>query len=138
MAKKILIMGLPGSGKTTLASKLVPIMKAKWLNADKIRSEANDWDFSNEGRIRQSKRMRNLSDFESKNNRVSICDFICPTEETRQIFKPDFLIWMNSVSSSNFHDTDSIFQEPKIYDYKIDSKNEYSLRDIILKINEKI
>ncbi len=57
MAKKILIMGLPGAGKTTLASKLVPIMKAKWLNADKIRSKANDWDFSFEGRNRQAIRM---------------------------------------------------------------------------------
>ncbi len=131
-------MGLSGSGKTYLAKKLQKDLNCAWFNADEIRKMANDWDFSNEGRIRQSKRMRNLSDFESKNNRVSICDFICPTEETRQIFKPDFLIWMNSVSSSNFHDTDSIFQEPKIYDYKIDSKNEYSLRDIILKINEKI
>ena len=70
MAKKILIMGLPGAGKTTLASKLVPLVKAKWLNADKIRSEANDWDFSFEGRNRQAIRMARYAD-EFKKKRIS-------------------------------------------------------------------
>ena len=60
--KKILIMGLPGSGKTTLASKLIPLLNAKWVNNDEIRKDANDWDFSEEGRIRQAKRMADQSE----------------------------------------------------------------------------
>ena len=60
--KKILIMGLPGSGKTTLASELVPFLNAKWLNNDKVRKAANDWDFSEEGRVRQAKRMSELAE----------------------------------------------------------------------------
>ena len=59
---KILIMGLPGAGKTTLASKLVPLLNAEWLNADKIRKEANDWDFSKEGRSRQAQRMADTAE----------------------------------------------------------------------------
>ena len=59
--KKILIMGLPGSGKTTLASELVPLLNAKWLNNDKVRKAAKDWDFSEEGRVRQAKRCRKLN-----------------------------------------------------------------------------
>ena len=72
--KKILIMGLPGSGKTTLASELVPLLKAKWINNDKVRREANDWDFSEAGRIRQAKRMANLADkYKEEGNYQSHC-----------------------------------------------------------------
>ncbi len=131
-------MGLSGSGKTYLAEKLQKELNCAWFNADEIRKMANDWDFSIEGRTRQSNRMRNLADFESINNRICICDFICPTKETRKLFQPDFLIWMNSVSKSSYHDTDNIFQAPKKFDYKIDNKGEYNIKDIINKINEKI
>ena len=72
--KKILIMGLPGSGKTTLASKLVPLLKAKWINNDKVRRESNDWDFSEEGRVRQAKRMANLADkHKDEGNQLQRC-----------------------------------------------------------------
>ena len=76
---KILIMGLPGSGKTYLAKRLQPLLKAAWYNADIVREMANDWDFSPEGRIRQSLRMKNLADFEKSHGRIVICDFVCPT-----------------------------------------------------------
>ena len=69
---KILIMGLPGSGKTYLAQRLQPLLKAAWFNADRVREMANDWDFSPEGRTRQSLRMKSLADFESANSRIVI------------------------------------------------------------------
>ena len=93
---KILIMGLPGSGKTYLAARLQPLLKAAWYNADNVREMANDWDFSPKGRVRQSLRMRNLADFEKKHNRTVLCDFVCPTKETQNIFHPDIIIWMNT------------------------------------------
>ena len=86
---KILIMGLPGSGKTYLAERMQPILKAAWYNADKVREMANDWDFSPEGRIRQSLRMKNLADYEKSQGRIVICDFVCPTIETRKLFCKD-------------------------------------------------
>ena len=55
--KIILVMGLPGAGKTTLADEMAPLLNAKRLNADEVRKAANDWDFSEEGRVRQAKRM---------------------------------------------------------------------------------
>ena len=76
-------MGLPGSGKTTLASKLVPLLNAKWLNGDKIRKQANDWDFSLEGRKKQAKRMADLANKYKSEGHVVISDFICPTEKAR-------------------------------------------------------
>ena len=51
---KILVMGLPGSGKTYLTERLVPLLEAAWYNADKVRTMANDWDFSESGRLRQN------------------------------------------------------------------------------------
>ena len=77
--KKILIMGLPGSGKTTLASELVPLLNAKWLNNDKVRKAANDWDFSEEGRARQANRMADLAEKYKKDGAYVVCDFLCPT-----------------------------------------------------------
>ena len=79
-------MGLPGSGKTTLAKLLAPMFNAVWLNADEVRKEADDWDFSVEGRDRQANRMKTLAQEAPANNRVEVADFICPTERTRQNF----------------------------------------------------
>ena len=83
---KILVMGLPGSGKTFLTERLVPLLNAAWYNADKLREMSNDWDFSNEGRLRQSKRMRTFADFEKNNGRWVVCDFVAPTEKARKAF----------------------------------------------------
>ena len=96
--KKILIMGLPGSGKTTLASKLVPLLNAKWLNNDEARKAANDWDFSEAGRIRQAKRMADIAEKYKKEGRYNylVTDYICPTPKTREIFNADYLIWINT------------------------------------------
>jgi len=109
----ILIMGLSGSGKTSLAKILAPMFNAVWLNADKVREEANDWDFSEEGRIRQANRMKRLAQEARDNNRNVIADFICPTEDTRKEFNADYTIWMDTKKVSKFEDTDKIFQEPK-------------------------
>ncbi len=84
--KKILIMGLPGSGKTTLASVLVTLLKAKWINNDKVRKDANDWDFSDEGRSRQAKRMAKLAEKYKNEGSYVVCDFICPTPKARELF----------------------------------------------------
>ena len=110
---KILIMGLPGAGKTTLASKLVPLLNAEWLNADKIRKEANDWDFSKEGRSRQAQRMADTAEKVKKNNKHVIADFICPTKEARKLFKADYLIWVDTIKEGRFDDTNQMFEPPE-------------------------
>ena len=121
--KKILIMGLPGAGKTTLASKLVPLLKAKWLNADEVRKEANDWDFSDEGRKRQAKRMANLAENLKKEGNIVIADFVCPTPNARSLFNPDFIIWMDTIEKGRFEDTNKIFVKPEKHDVRVTEKN---------------
>ena len=120
---KILIMGLPGSGKTTLASKLIKQIKAKWLNADEIRKEANDWDFSTEGRIRQSKRMADLANKYKSEGHIVIADFVCPLPKSRELFAPDILIWVDTIKKGRFEDTNKIFVEPEKFDFRVTSKN---------------
>ena len=113
-------MGLPGSGKTWIAERLQKNLECAWYNADLIREMANDWDFSPEGRIRQANRMRTLANFESANSRIVICDFVCPTKQTRKEFNPDVLIWMDTISAGRFDDTNRIFEPPEgDYNYKI-------------------
>ena len=121
--KKILIMGLPGAGKTTLASKLAPLLKAKWLNADEVRKEANDWDFSDEGRKRQAKRMANLAENLKKEGNIVIADFVCPTPNARSLFNPDFIIWMDTIEKGRFEDTNKIFVKPEKHDVRVTEKN---------------
>ena len=95
---KILICGLPGSGKTWLAERLVSnIDDCAWFNADIVRKKESDWDFSPEGRSRQANRMKNLADSESSKGRISVCDFVAPTKEIRDSFDPDYLIWLDTV-----------------------------------------
>ena len=124
--KIILIMGLPGSGKTTLASELVPLLKAKWLNADEVRKEANDWDFSAEGRTRQAKRMwAKAKEFKDQVNHV-VADFVCPTPAARALFPADFVIWVDTIKEGRFDDTNKMFVKPEKYNYHVttqDAKN---------------
>ena len=124
--KIILIMGLPGSGKTTLASELVPLLKAKWLNADEVRKEANDWDFSAEGRIRQAKRMWSKAQEYKNQGYHVVADFVCPTPAARALFPADFVIWVDTIEEGRFDDTNKMFVKPEKYNYHVttqDAKN---------------
>ena len=116
---KILIMGLPGSGKTYLAERLKPLLKAAWYNADEVRGMAGDWDFSDDGRKRQSERMNTFAEFEKSHGRFVICDFVCPTEKTREIFNPDIIIWLDTIKQGRFEDTNKIFEPPKKVNFHI-------------------
>ena len=117
---KILIMGLPGSGKTTLAKLLAPMFNAIWLNADEVRKEANDWDFSEQGRIRQANRMNTLAKEAIANNRIVVADFVCPTEKTRKDFNADYTIFMDTIKEGRYDDTNKMFEVPKDYDFRIE------------------
>ena len=127
---KILVMGLPGSGKTYLTERLVPMLNAAWYNADKVREMSNDWDFSPLGRKRQSNRMRTFADFEKSNGRLVVCDFVCPTSETRKNFDADIIIWMDTIQSGRFEDTNKIFEKPTKVDFHITQWNENNHRII--------
>lgn len=147
MTTKILIMGLPGSGKTYLAERLkaflelprsvteMPISKlssyevvpmnwnptVKWFNADDVRKRYNDWDFSTEGRIRQSIRM---ADFAINcGSDYVICDFVAPLVEMRNNFKADWTIWMDTIDAGRYEDTNKAFIPPEQYDFRITEKN---------------
>jgi phosphopantetheine adenylyltransferase len=118
--KKILIFGLPGSGKTTLASRLTELLATSvWYNADKVREEHNDWDFSMEGRKRQMERMKSLSSQTINDGKYAIVDFVCPTNELRQEFDADITVFMDTVSVSRYDDTNAVFQRPLDSDYTI-------------------
>jgi hypothetical protein len=139
--KRILIMGLPGAGKTYFAEKLkkyledfikpvgenslLPILDARvsitWLNADDVRKQYNDWDFSVEGRIRQSQRMRDLAD--KTNTDYCIVDLVAPLPEMRHNFKADWTIWIDTIDQGRFEDTNKMFTPPEVYDFRITEQN---------------
>lgn len=112
-------MGLPGAGKTHLAKRLQIHLNCAWYNADRVRDMANDWDFSDAGRRRQSERMNTLATFEGTRGRTVICDFVCPTGETRKQFNAELTIWMDTIEAGRFDNTNQIFEAPTDVDYHI-------------------
>ena len=121
--KIILIMGLPGAGKTTLAEKLALLVNAKRLNADEVRKAANDWDFSEEGRKRQARRMADLAlKLKSDGNNV-IADFICPTPEARKLFPADYIVWVDTIKAGRFDDTNQMFVKPEKYNFHVTTQD---------------
>ena len=121
--KIILIMGLPGSGKTTLASELAPLINAKRINADEVRKAANDWDFSKEGRSRQAKRMADLAKKIKDEGDYAIADFICPTPEARNLFPADYIVWVDTIKKGRFDDTNQMFVKPEKYDCHVTTQD---------------
>ena len=121
-------MGLPGAGKTTLARALQTKLNCVWFNADKVRALFNDWDFSPEGRIRQSQRMRILAD--DSNNEYVIAYFVAPLKQMRDIYAADYVIWMDTISAGRFEDTNQVFEPPETYDLRI-TDFDYSVDDIL-------
>jgi len=127
MTQRILIMGLPGSGKTTLARELRAQLEAAgkqvgWLNADEIREQYNDWDFSESGRIRQARRMRELADKLSAYDYM-IADFVAPLVEMRNVYKADWTVWVDTIREGRYADTNAMFVEPDVYDFRVPEQN---------------
>ena len=132
----ILVMGLPGSGKTTLSKALQKRLQelgktASWFNADTVRTQFDDWDFSIEGRIRQSQRMRMLCD--GSPAEYNICDFVCPLPEMREIIQADVIVCVDTIEKSRFEDTNKCFSFPKKMNFHITSQDSEYWADIIIK-----
>ena len=121
--KIILVMGLPGAGKTTLANELAPKLNAKRLNADEVRKAANDWDFSEEGRTRQAKRMADFAKKMKNEGDYVIADFICPTPEARSLFPADYIVWVDTIKRGRFDDTNKMFVKPEKYDCHVTTQD---------------
>lgn len=147
MAIKILVMGLPGAGKTYFSERLKTYLEenssidsmpayrmgqyelppryykstVKWFNADEVRKKYNDWDFSKEGRIRQSLRMAEFA-LQTTDDYV-ICDFVAPLPEMRHNFKADWTIWIDTIDAGRYQDTNKVFVSPEIYDFRITEQN---------------
>jgi adenylylsulfate kinase len=116
---KILIFGLPGSGKSTLAEPFAKLIGGIWINADAVRKQYDDWDFTPAGRMRQAMRMKFLADGVVMSGKIAVADFICPTEQARTEFAPDYVVWMDTIQEGRFEDTNKMFQAPTKFDYHV-------------------
>lgn len=138
----ILIMGLPGAGKTTLAADVTARLffsKVVWLNADAVRERFDDWDFTPEGRLRQAYRMRKLADEELvKDRNFVVIDMIAPLKEMRDVIDPDMLVWVDTIGTGRYEDTNRMFESPEYYDLHVTTQDSDHWSAIILeKINER-
>ena len=117
---KILIFGLPGSGKTTLAKPFAELVGGVHINADAVRTSYDDWDFTKAGRVRQAQRMRHLADGVVMAGKIAVADFVCPTYITTLEFNADYTVWMDTIPEGRFEDTNTLFEKPDDVDYHIE------------------
>jgi adenylylsulfate kinase len=128
---KILIMGLPGAGKTTLAEQLQKKLKCVWFNADEIRNHINrDLGFTEQDRYEHATRMGRLCSIVSRADQYVIADFVCPTQETRTAFSPDFIIWLDTVTEGRYDDTNTLFEKPTYCQLTVDTWD-YDINEIV-------
>jgi adenylylsulfate kinase len=107
---KILICGLPGSGKSTIGKPFAELIGGVWINADEVRKKYDDWDFTPEGRMRQALRMKFLSDGVVMAGKIAIADFICPTKASRESFNADYTVWMDTIKFGKYEDTNLMYE----------------------------
>lgn len=136
---KILVCGLSGAGKTTLARHLQIRLQAagqtvEWYNADVVRAAHKDWDFSDAGRSRQAERMAALAT--DSDARYTLCDFIAPTRQIRELFGADYTVWLDTVKTSQFADTDRVFEPPTDWDMRVTHKDAVLWASIIAEFLE--
>ena len=129
----ILVMGLPGAGKTTLANEMATLINAKRLNADEVRKAADDWDFSEEGRVRQAKRMAEFALKLKAEGHYVIADFVAPTPEARSLFPSDFRIWVDTIEKGRFEDTNQMFVNPKNFNFHVTTQDAKKWAPLIIK-----
>lgn len=130
-------MGLPGAGKTTLAEELKRQLAQAGktfvhFNADEVRKKYNDWDFTETGRMRQSIRMRELADSYTEFD-YAICDFVTPLVEMRNNFKADWTIWVDTIRKGRYADTNAVFQEPEVYDFRVTEQDAEKWASVVAK-----
>lgn len=118
---RVLICGLPGSGKTFFARLLASRINSVWFNADVVREQFNDWNFDTVSRSRQARRMKGLANVATAEGRVAICDFVAPTDSLRAEFNADFTVFVNTIKSGRFDDTNQVFEIPSNADYVVRS-----------------
>ena len=116
---KILIFGLPGSGKTTLAKPFAELIGGVHINADEVRTRYDDWDFTQGGRMRQAQPIRHLADPVVMAGKIAVADFICPTENARAEFDPDYTVWMDTIKEGRYEDTNRMFEKPTKCNYHV-------------------
>lgn len=119
MTFRILVFGLPGVGKTTLAAALAKRIDAVHWDGDPVRELTHNWDFTHDGRARQALTMRRLCDTVNQAWHPAVASFIAPTDPIREVFNADFSVWIDRTVASPFRDTNQIWQEPKTYSFRI-------------------
>ena len=130
----IQIIGLPGSGKTTLAIALCDRINAVHLNADYVRATINaDLSFSPKDRVENARRLGEIAKMLSNQGLNVVVDFICPTAATREAFgKADICIWLDTIDESRFEDTNKLWEKPTKFDYHFVSYDSEGQTDSII------
>lgn len=112
---RILICGLPGHGKSTLAANLSRRLHIPFYDGEAIRRSLGlGWPGDSAERVQQAHRMRALTTPILAAGGHVICSFVCPTVAARREFCADYIICVNRPDAPpmSYTDTNAIWWPP--------------------------
>ena len=133
---RILVMGLPGSAKNSITTKLAERFEnSHVINSMHERIQHKDVDFTADGQMRHCYRLLNLA--RNSPGTITVINMACPLPKMRTILNPDIVVWVSDRDSCQYEELNKMYVPPAYYDIECSDDSDSTIDAIIKRIISK-